>query len=152
MLTSSVPIALLITRWLNTASAINMTSKSYTFQFILLSIGYCQTKMEISLYSTDRHFIFIQIVFKGRSATHNRSLLCCLWCLWINLKKTKVYIHLSTWCVPYKEPTIFVKNTRLEVVNTFPYLGSTISKGSALAAKICFTYSVGKCCIWEIGK
>lgn len=38
--------------------------------------------------------------------------------------------------VLYKEPKILVKNTRLEVVDTFPYVGSIISKYSSLDAGI----------------
>ena len=36
----------------------------------------------------------------------------------------------------YKEPIILVKGTRMEVVDTFLYLGSTISRNDALDAEI----------------
>ena len=45
--------------------------------------------------------------------------------LTINIKNTE--ISASTW-KPYKEPTITVKGQRLQVVDEFTYLGSTLSR------------------------
>ena len=45
--------------------------------------------------------------------------------LTISLKKTKVMFTIAL-CKPYIEPNITVNGTRLVVVNTFVYLGSTV--------------------------
>ena len=44
-----------------------------------------------------------------------------------SIKKTKM-VYQPTPCKPYKEPTITVKGQRLQVVDEFTYLGSTLSR------------------------
>lgn len=65
----------------------------------------------------------------------------------ISLRKRKVMFTLPPG-VPYKAPTILVKNTRLEIVDTFPYLESTISKDGDVDAEMFFMHSESKCSIW----
>ena len=50
---------------------------------------------------------------------------CDAFRLTISLKKTKVMFTIAQ-CKPYIEPNITVNGTRLDVVNTFVYLGSTV--------------------------
>ena len=45
----------------------------------------------------------------------------------INIKKTEV-VYLPAPGKPYKEPTVTVKGQRLQVVDKFTYLGSTLSR------------------------
>ena len=47
--------------------------------------------------------------------------------LTIGIKKTEVILQ-SAPGKPYKEPTITVKGQRLQVVDKFTYLGSTLSR------------------------
>ena len=54
--------------------------------------------------------------------------LCDSYDLTIGIKKTEVVYQLAPG-KPYKEPTITVKGLRLQVVDTFTYLGSTLSRG-----------------------
>ena len=63
------------------------------------------------------------------------STACDAFGLTISIKKTKV-MFTPVPGAPYVEPDIFVKETRLEVVDTFVYLGSTISKDGSLDAEI----------------
>ena len=51
---------------------------------------------------------------------------CDSYDLTISIKKTEV-IYLPAPGKPYKEPTITVKGQRLQVVDKFTYLGSTLS-------------------------
>ena len=60
---------------------------------------------------------------------------CDAFGLTISIKKTKV-MFTPVPGAPYVEPEIFVKKTRLEVVDTFVYLGSTISRDGSLDAEI----------------
>ena len=55
--------------------------------------------------------------------------------LTISLKKTKVMFTIPPG-EPYIEPNITVNDTRLGVVDTFVYLGSTISRDGSLDAEI----------------
>ena len=52
---------------------------------------------------------------------------CDSYDLTIRIKKTEV-VYQSTPGTPYKEPTITVKGQRLQVVDKFIYLGSTLSR------------------------
>ena len=63
------------------------------------------------------------------------STACDAFGLTISIKKTKV-MFTPVPGVPYVEPDIFVKKTRFEVVDTFVYLGSTISRDRSLNAEI----------------
>ena len=47
--------------------------------------------------------------------------------LTISMKKTEV-VYQPAPAKPYKEPTIIVKGQRLQVVDMFNYLGSTLSR------------------------
>ena len=65
----------------------------------------------------------------------NFSRACDAFGLKISLKKTKVMFTPAPG-QPYAEPTITVNGTRLEVVDTFVYLGSTLSRDGSLDAEI----------------
>ena len=52
---------------------------------------------------------------------------CDSYDLTISIKKTGV-VYQPALAKPYKEPTITVKGQRLQVVDTFTYLGSTLSR------------------------
>ena len=52
---------------------------------------------------------------------------CDSYDLAISIKKTEV-VYQPAPGKPYKEPTITVKGQRLQVVDTFTYLGSTLSR------------------------
>lgn len=67
------------------------------------------------------------LAYPGIFATLNGSLLCWLWCFWPEE---------VMFTPPPPALTILGKNTRLEFVETFPYLGSTILKDSALDVNI----------------
>lgn len=60
---------------------------------------------------------------------------CDAFGLTISIKKTKV-MYTPAPGDPYVEPSILVKGNRLEVVDKFPYLGSTISRDASLDAEI----------------
>ena len=65
----------------------------------------------------------------------NFSRACDAFGLKISLKKTKV-MYTPAPGEPYVEPNIMVKGTRLEVVDKFVYLGSTLSRDASLDAEI----------------
>ena len=52
---------------------------------------------------------------------------CDSYDLTISIKKTEI-VYQPAPGKPYKEPTITVKGHRLQVVDKFPYLGSTLSR------------------------
>ena len=60
---------------------------------------------------------------------------CTAFGLTISIKKTKVMFTPAPGA-PYVEPNIYVNGTRLEVVDTFVYLGSTIARDASLDAEI----------------
>ena len=60
---------------------------------------------------------------------------CCHFGLTISLKKTKV-MYTAPPGQPYIEPNIFIQGTRLDVVNTFVYLGSSISRDGSLDSEV----------------
>ena len=62
---------------------------------------------------------------------------CKAFGLTISIKKTKVMFTPPPG-TEYYEPSIYVEGVRLGVVNTFPYLGSTMSRDGALDAEIHF--------------
>ena len=62
---------------------------------------------------------------------------CKAFGLTISIKKTKVMFTPPPG-TEYYEPSIYVEGVRLDVVNTFPYLGSTMSRDGALDAEIHF--------------
>lgn len=55
--------------------------------------------------------------------------------LTINIKKMKVMFTLAS-DAPYIEPNIYVRERRLNAVDTFMYLGSTISRDGFLDAEM----------------
>ena len=63
------------------------------------------------------------------------SAACVAFGLTISLRKTKVMFTPAPG-KPYIEPNIFVNGTRLEVVDTFLYLGSALSGDGSLDAEI----------------
>ena len=60
---------------------------------------------------------------------------CTAFGLTISIKKTNA-MFTPAFGQPYTEPNILVQGKRLEVVDSFVYLGSTISKGGTLDAEI----------------
>ena len=60
---------------------------------------------------------------------------CTAFGLTISLKKTKVMFTPAPG-VPYTEPNIMANATRLGVVDTFVYLGSTVTRDGSLDAEI----------------
>ena len=62
---------------------------------------------------------------------------CLSFGLTISLKKTKVMFTPPPG-IPYVEPNIFIGETRLEVVDKFVYLGSTLSRDGSLDEEIAF--------------
>ena len=78
------------------------------------------------LYAGDADFVAhseaaLQVIMDRFSAA------CGAFGLTISLKKTKVMFTPPPG-LPYSEPNILVNDTRLKVVDTFPYLGSTVSR------------------------
>ena len=65
----------------------------------------------------------------------NFSKACTSFGLTISIKKTKVMFTPSPG-EPYMEPNIFVNGQRLEVVDSFVYLGSTLSRDGSLDEEI----------------
>ena len=63
------------------------------------------------------------------------STACDAFGLTISIKETKV-MFTPVPGAPFVNPDIFVKETRLEVVDTFVYLVSTISRDGSLDAEI----------------
>ena len=58
-------------------------------------------------------------------------------CIWVNYWSEKDKINVYTYpCKPYIEPNITVNGARLDVVDTFVYLGSTILRDGSLYAEI----------------
>ena len=99
-------------------------AKSKTFQSLLREL----------LYADDADFVAhteddIQDLMDRFAAS------CTAFGLKISLKKTKVMFTPAPG-EPYIEPNIMVHGTRLDVVDTFVYLGSTLSRDGSLDAKI----------------
>ena len=63
------------------------------------------------------------------------SFACTAFGLTISLKRTKA-MFTSAPGEPYNEPKIVINDTRLDVVDTFVYLGSTLSRDGSLDAEI----------------
>ena len=101
-----------------------LNTKSQVFQSLIREL----------LYADDADFLAhseadMQIIMD------NFSRACVAFGLTISLKKTKVMFTPAPG-EPYIEPNILVNGTRLEVVDTFVYLGSTLSRDGALDAEI----------------
>ena len=101
-----------------------LNTKSQVFQSLIREL----------LYADDADFLAhseadMQIIMD------NFSRACAAFGLTISLKKTKVMFTPAPG-EPYIEPNILVNGTRLEVVDTFVYLGSTLSRDGALDAEI----------------
>ena len=63
------------------------------------------------------------------------SFACAAFGLTISLKKTKTMLTPAPG-EPYNEPNIVINDTRWDVVNTFVYLVSTLSRDGSLDAEI----------------
>ena len=53
-------------------------------------------------------------------------------------EKDKSYVYTPTGVEPYVEPNIFIGETKLEVVDKFVYLGSTLSRDGSLDEETAF--------------
>ena len=79
------------------------------------------------------------------------STACDAFGLTICIKKTKVMFTPAPGA-PYIEPNIYVRERRLDVVDTFVYLGSTVSRDSSLNAEICLHIQRASTAFVALGK
>ena len=91
--------------------------------------------------SRNMNFINDDAVFIAHSVEHMQLIMDCFsfagtaFRLTISLKKTKVMFTPAPG-EPYNEPNIVINDTRLDVVDTLAYLGSTLSRDGSLDAEI----------------
>ena len=108
-------------------------AKSKTFTALVRELLYADDAVLVAHTESD-----MQLIMDHFSAA------CDAFGLTISIKKTKVMFTPAPGA-PYSEPTILVNGDKLEVVDTFPYLGSTISRDGSLDAEI---YSrIQKACV-----
>ena len=91
-----------------------------------------ETLIRELLYADDAEFVAhseaaMQVIMDRFSAV------CGAFGLTISLKKTKAMFTPPPG-LPYSEPNILVNDTRLKVVDTLPYLGSTVTRDGLLDA------------------
>ena len=105
---------------------------SYRFDGKLFNLRRLQAKSKVQTEVLDE-FLFADDMAKGaeteekmQKAVDQVSNSCDSYDLTISIKKTEVYQPAPG--KPYKEPTITVKGQRLQVVDKFTYLGSTLSR------------------------
>ena len=101
----------------------------YRFDGKLFNLGRLQAKSKVQTEVLDE-FLFADDMAKGapteekmKKGVDKVSDSCDSYDLTISIKQTEVAPG-----KPYKEPTITVKGQRLQVVDTFTYLGSTLSR------------------------
>ena len=99
-------------------------TKSKTFQSLVRELPFADDADLVA--HTEEDMQLIRDIF---------SRACLAFCLTINLKKTKVMYTPSIGQV-YVEPKITVEGNRLGVVDSFVYLGSTLSRNGSLDAEI----------------
>ena len=105
----------------------------YHFDGKLFNQRRLQAKSKVQTEVLDK-FLFADDMAKGapteekmQKGVDQVSDLCDSYDLTISIKKTEVVYQLAPG-KPYKEPTITVKGQRLQVVDKFTYLGSTLSR------------------------
>ena len=105
----------------------------YRFDGKLFNLRRLQAKLKVQTKVLDE-FLFADDMAKGAQTKEKMqkdvdqvSYLCDRYDLTISIKKTEV-VYQPTPGKPYKEPTITMKGQRLQVVNKFTYLGSTLSR------------------------
>ena len=110
-----------------------MVTKVYLFDGKLFNLRRLQAKSKVQTEVLDE-FLFADDMAKGVSTeekvqkgTDEVSDYCDSYDLTISIKKTKV-VYQPAPGKPYKEPSITVKGQRLQVVDKFTYLGSTLSR------------------------
>ena len=111
-------------------------TKSKTFQVLIREL----------LYADDADFLAHNEVDMQQLLDHF-SASCTAFGLKISLKKTKLMFTPAS-DEPYIEPNILVYGTRLDVVNKFVYLGSTLSRDGSLDAEIYYAF---KKHLWPLG-
>ena len=91
----------------------------------------------------------------GTPTEENAADSCDSYALIISIKKTEV-VYQPALGKPYKDPTITVKGQRLQVVDKFTYLGSTLSKVmhiddevNARIAKASAAFGRLRCSVWD---
>ena len=111
----------------------NGVSIRYRFDGKLFNLRRLQAKSKVQTEVLDE-FLFVDDMAKGALTEENMqkgvdqvSDSCDSYDLTISIKKTEV-VYQPTPGKPYKEPTITVKGQRLQVVDKFTYLGSTLSR------------------------
>ena len=105
----------------------------YRFDGKLFNLRRLQAKSKVQIEVLDE-FLFADDMAKGaptekkmQKGVDQVSDLCDSYDLTISIKKTEV-VYQPAPGKPYKEPTITVKGQRLQVVDKFTYLGSTLSR------------------------
>ena len=104
----------------------------YRFDEKLFNLRRLQAKSEVQTEVQDE-FLFADDMAKGAQKKRKcrkvwiKYLIHVTAYLTISIKKTEVVYQLAPG-KPYKEPTITVKGQRLQVVDKFTYLGSTLSR------------------------
>ena len=105
----------------------------YRFDGKLFNLRRLQAKSKVQTEVLDE-FLFADDMAKGAPTEEKMQKgvdqvpeSCVSYDLTISIKKTEV-VYQPAPGKPYKEPTITVKGQRLQVVDTFTYLGSTLSR------------------------
>ena len=105
----------------------------YRFDGKLFNLRRLQAKSKVQTEVLDK-FLFADDMAKGapieeimQKGVDQVSDSCDSYDLTISIKKTEV-VYLPAPAKPYREPTITVKGQRLQVVDKFTYLGSTLSR------------------------
>ena len=113
----------------------------YRFDAKLFNLRRLQTKSKVQTEVLDE-FLFADDMAKGapteekmQKAVDQVSDSCDSYELTISIKKTEV-VYQPTLGKPYKEPTITVKGQRLQVIDKFTYLGSTLSRVVHIADEV----------------
>ena len=118
----------------------NGISIRYRFDGKLFNLRRLQAKSKMQTEILDE-FLFADDMAKGaqtekmQKGVDQVSDSCDNYDLTISIKKTKVVCQ-SAPGKPYKEPTITVKGQRLQVVDKFTYLGSTLSRVLHIAYEV----------------
>ena len=101
----------------------------YRFDGKLFNLRWLEAKFKVQT-EVLHEFLFADDMAKGaptEDKMHQVSDSCGSYELTISIKKTEV-VYQPAPGKPYKEPTVTVKGQRLQVVDKFAYLGSTLSR------------------------